>query len=192
MTKKVIISLYLAIYALILFADFGFFEIVIDIRCLKFLLIPMAFFISLKGSKTISLGLFVTIICDYILLFTNAYALGLIIFSSVHIIYSRKFQNKKDVLSITPFLTLSALIYSLAFYLDLSEAYKYKRYRRRRSDNVFFYGIILFALCDISTLFYNIGLEFFLPFIWLFYSPAQLLIALSSGFNELKYKKRNA
>lgn len=182
-----------AFAAFLLFALF----ILFDVRevyslsnYVKFAFMCAVFIISvLNRDIFITLGMMLTVVCDYFLLFTRDVVAGVSLFCLVHIIYTFYNSEKKLTAALILAASLPAiyvlnatvlpdviLFYAVCFILDIFSAFKYAAGRRP----LFCAGLVLFALCDICVAFYNLtssNTAFF--FIWVFYAPSQFLIAQS-------------
>ena len=167
----------------------------------KYALILLCLSLSLFGKdKFIKGALFFTAVSDFFLLFTGYYALGLWIFSGAHILYL--YKNKPEtwrklplVLILIgsavyllpyrlPILYRGALFYAFCLTLNFDSAL-YQTYKNPRPDTVlFFAGIFLFVLCDISTAIYQLTGKWtpYGKLIWLYYGPSQYLLASHSFF----------
>lgn len=157
----------------------------------KFAVIACAFIISLYGHITlVKMAIFLTLICDYTLIFTNYSYLGVSIFSVVQLIYSYILLSKKSkttkyvyyILAVLPFIyyfafkgPLVCILYALVLLSNLIMAVKTHR------PNLI-WAFSLFALCDLCVAAYNLtGISFFHQLIWIFYTPSQLLLSLSAS-----------
>lgn len=158
---------------------------------IKYTVIACAFIISLLGEITlVKIALLFTLMCDYLLLFTNHRFFAVSLFCVVQLIYSYIFSTKKSrttayfylMLAVLPFIyyfvfkgPLVCGFYALILLSNLIKAIKI------RMPHLIL-AFSLFALCDICVAIYNLtGNGFFQPFIWIFYTPSQLLLSLSSA-----------
>ena len=157
---------------------------------IKYVFIVSCFVYSLKNIKKcpfVSAALFCTCICDYFLLFTAKFSVGIWVFCIVMCIYIYGF-TKSGWLTLCLFAVCGALAYiikpsgfpsaaiayALLFYSNLFICIKKYIHKNTIIPTAF----ILFALCDIFVAAYNItGNEFYIPFMWLFYAPSQYIIA---------------
>ena len=177
--------------------------------------------VTLKNtaSRLIAAALFFTCISDYFLLFTDSYLPGVLCFCVTQTLYLFVLLQGKPLKAklwhIVPGLALSAavliitclmgepdlLIAAGVFYaysfvrnivLALSLCLKKKTVPGLKTP-VFAVGLIIFALCDINVLLYNLPLLFDIhshllislfdvigTLMWVFYLPSQVLLALSA------------
>lgn len=158
----------------------------------KYFAMCVIFITALYGKEPlIVLALFLTLICDFFLLFTNKYIVGAAIFSLVHIVYIFLNSQKKGIAVIIPFAALPFIylfnktpipsvyfFYAACFLTDIVIAFK----NSLKIRPLFCAGLVLFALCDICVAVYNLlGIQTAFLLIWIFYTPSQLLIARSSA-----------
>ncbi len=155
----------------------------IEANYIKFASISLIFILSLfKNNGYAVIGLLLTVVCDYLLLFTQKYSLGIMIFSISHLLYINS-QLKKDSLTTVlslglPFLFIFfGIIIQCLFYLLLM---LFNILISIKKENAFvFAAFILFALCDVCVAGFNITNSYFLmALIWIFYVPSQALLAL--------------
>lgn len=164
--------------------------------------------------KLLKIGLFLTVIADFFLLIEKEhYEIGITVFSIAQIIYTIRYnsRNRTNIIRsyvillftlfftyivIKPFTKIEiiipiALFYGIALITNVYKAfvvYREKLYPRPNGLMVAL-GMLLFLLCDINVLLYNIfryvkqtnGLLYRLSHvsIWLYYLPSQVLLALS-------------
>lgn len=131
-----------------------------------------------------------TIFCDFLLLFTSWYTLGIAFFIVVHLFYLCQmipffeYQKRQQqcmilllpfgiLLSFLPLYTV-AICYSITFLLHIIVAFVLK------CGKIYIIGLILFALCDcctaISFLTFNIMIA---KCIWILYLPSQILLTIT-------------
>ena len=153
----------------------------------KFLAMILLFFTANHFKKMI---LSYTIFCDFLLLFTSLYCLGVAFFTIVHLLYLYQMQTfleykKKQqecMILLLPFGVLLSffplysivICYSIIFLLHIITAYTQK------CNNLYKIGLILFVLCDcctaISFLTKNIIVG---RCIWILYLPSQILLTFT-------------
>lgn len=153
----------------------------------KFLAMILLFFTANHFKKMI---LIYTIFCDFLLLFTSLYCLGVAFFTIVHLLYLYQMQpfleyKKKQqecMILLLPFGVLLSffplysivICYSIIFLLHIITAYTQK------CNNLYKIGLILFVLCDcctaISFLTKNIIVG---RCIWILYLPSQILLTFT-------------
>lgn len=131
--------------------------------------------------------LFLTVFCDYFLLFTTNHSLGLAIFSLVHLLYA-DFWNKKrsgrkatsqnvfcfllffPILLSLP-LPAVALVYIACFLYHITISIG------AQASKTYLLGLTLFVLCDVFTLLsFVTSKSIFSSIIWLCYCPALVLM----------------
>ena len=157
-----------------------------------------------------------TLISDYSLLISNNETLGVATFCLVHVSYLLRFHNQphlKEKLILLSTIFLASLIfgelklsfvflYAALLFLSLSSAYRVYKLKTYPPFNrkLIFCGMILFFLCDFCVFLYqlqnylqnfhfNIEIvsSFAVLFIWVFYTPAQLLLSISGyRYNTIK------
>lgn len=159
-------------------------------------------------------GLFLTLIADYIfLIYNKGFPIAIGLFIVVQILYIIRYSRGKTlpkfIFLIISFLIIStihlyinlfirevdiiipmAVFYGICLLLSLREsiiAYKNNVYPSPNRELILI-GMILFLLCDINVGLYNILKGPFI-FIWLFYLPSQLLLALS-GYGRDKFNRQ--
>jgi len=183
---------------------------------IKFSIIVVCFFVaagsyffcnSKKDWAYLMAAMGFTLLADYFLVIAFNYRVGVFIFCFAHIAYIlRVSDNKKKSLQwiISPFvfgwlyyylfgtwmsqLQTLAFIYAILFAVNLGT--HIKRYRYINNRRLILTGLILFVLCDIHVLMFN--LPHHLPmiptavsdwgrtWIWVFYAPSQILLCLSA------------
>lgn len=138
-------------------------------------------------------GQWITVVCDYFLLFTTKFSFAVFLFILVHCCYILSQINKKRQTSLIlllaasifsflefPILIKLCIIYVLIFSTNLITAFCTLLKTPNIPSCMMFVGLILFAICDINVVIYNLfdsTISHFL--IWLFYCPSQFIIALS-------------
>ncbi len=157
---------------------------------LKYIVIWCAFLIAFPSP--FSLPLFVTVICDYFLLFTTQYTLGVSLFCTVHLYYiillSQKENKKRQQILLASLLPFGAILlplywmcfcYILCFLFHIKAAYAQKQNYPSVLHKAYLFALMLFALCDILTAEFQLSQDSFLvPFIWVCYAPSQILLAI--------------
>jgi len=178
---------------------------------LKFVFIVLCFALALgsyffcKSKRDwafLSLGMLFTVIADFFLVMQNNHLPGVATFCFAHIFYiirGGQFATPKwkrtiyvmlplAVVAIAAFAWASVLLavaglYALLFISNIIINTKFCKVNR----HLMLSGLILFALCDVNVLLFNIPQHFdtvidfswAFVFIWVFYVPSQLLIAVS-------------
>ena len=206
MKNKIITILIFSIYIIFTAADICGFSNKIS-SVLRFLTVLLSFvFAIINDNKTNGLRkfhcLFLTCFCDIILLFTNKYFIGVFIFSLVHLgyinitlnkIYLDKFVITKEISKLVLLIYIYLImlniqslysictLYALMFLLNILYALKALIIYKDRENFLFVLALFMFVLCDIFTAIYNITYkDYFITILWLFYTPSQYFIALSS------------
>jgi len=150
-----------------------------------------------------------TMVSDFFLVVRHSYTIGVFVFCFVHMAYIlRVGGNFKriiitilcalPVLFLTMFLSADPIFYFATVYaaLFIQNLILHYRYHKQGGANsrIMLIGLVLFALCDINVLFYN--LPVFIPqlaniaiiqgladvsgiWIWIFYAPSQILLSIS-------------
>ncbi|HHU55428.1 MAG TPA: hypothetical protein GXZ48_01890, partial [Acholeplasmataceae bacterium] len=162
----------------------------------------MSMFLNGENKVFIRLGLFITVISDYLILLTKTdYVISVFIFSFVHLIYGYKLYKEKSIKSMIYIrlglfiITEIIMIFLFGFDLLLLVSTFYfinllanciHGVLNYKINLIFAVGIILFLLCDIFVGINNINefinipqITFPINFMWLFYFPSQVLITLS-------------
>ena len=153
-----------------------------------------------------------TVVSDYFLVLANNHITGVFTFCFVHIVYILRVSENRQkskayiaatvcggglLLAVLPqprLLIILAMVYAALFIQNLFAHIIYCRSRNGDAlpminRRIMLAGLILFALCDIHVLMFN--LHYFLPvppeiglwgraWIWVFYMPSQLLLGVSS------------
>lgn len=184
----------LLLYSLFIYLDF--FVPSSNTATIKYLSMICIFIISLfSRSRILVLCLFITLICDILLLFTSYYTIGIFLFSIVHLLYIYRHCPYKYLKTI--YLTISLL--PLVFILNIDLIYKaciiymvcilmnfiscilMTKKTLNYQNIITSIAILLFIFCDIFTALYNItGIGIYSCIIWIFYTPSQLLIVYSA------------
>jgi len=163
--------------------------------------------ISVKDWGLLSCGLFFTLCADYFLVLHNRHLAGVAVFCFVHVAYIVRAVGfeKRMILPLgaaagvwagalaAGSVVLLAGLYACLFGVNLFVNIK----NRRTGINYYLVvaGLILFALCDVSVGLFNLSGYVGLPqyfsgafmFIWIFYLPALVLLAISAvDFNLSK------
>lgn len=162
---------------------------------LKFTIVLHCFLFSSSFKKP----LFMTIIADFLLLFTSQIFLGVAIFSFAHIFYFQKnmefvhdyFKSKKIFFFIFCFCMFGTallffpellvyLLYAVCFCLNVFAAVCASKKAPSKKQTLFLIGLFLFIACDVNVVIYNLTYNPISCYlIWLFYAPSQTIIALS-------------
>jgi len=146
--------------------------------------------------------LFFAIVADYIILFTDAYQIGVIVFWCAHITAIRRYQPKLFVYAMAAAITgwIICIIMTItgttvpvvlvsSFYAAFILTATVSSYfaRQKRWNNLCSrLGMTLFVMCDINVIFYNMlpqnapSIPVFGTLIWVFYVPAQFLLSISA------------
>lgn len=186
---------------------------------LKFSFIALCFAVTLLSFKKshskrdwlfLAVGMLLTLISDYFLVLYDNQPVGTTTFCFVHMAYILRVRSRKYLWVIIGTLLLVLPLYfatdylittaALYFVLFLQDIVAHMVYYRKESlpminRRLMLAGILLFALCDINVLLFNLPRFVSLPdglsdtaftLIWVFYMPAQGLLAVSA----LRYPPR--
>lgn len=188
--NKVFLSCILFCFFTYLFLDFSNHPNLLLSNILKYLSIWLIFFLGFPSKN--SLPLFLTLLCDYLLLFTNYYLQGVALFCLVHLFYLRLFLPCLESVPSPCFIFLLFLVllrlplealcclYALAFLLHIVVALSSYKKCPFLPNKLYFYGLLLFLLCDVCVALSHLTNHAFLfSMIWLFYGPSQLFLAIS-------------
>jgi len=163
-----------------------------------------------KDWALLTMGLMFTVAADYFLVLHDNHLPGVAVFCFAHVCYILRALNMTESkkaghigLIILPFLialiffafigqALFALagIYAGLFIINIAVNIRFCKFNR----GLILLGLILFALCDVNVLLFNLprqlGTFEIFPwafyFIWMFYLPSQILLPVSA----VAYKKR--
>lgn len=215
--KKILILIIILLYIIFLYMDIFNRKFLISTNIVKFISIFLCLCLSVLNfnsnknnlnNKLLIIGLFLTVIADYIfLIYQNLFPVAIGLFCIVQVLYTIRYnlENKYTnifyvilsfiiIFLIYIFIYISikqidlifplGLFYAICLAISLKEGfiqYKYNIYSNSNKE-IILLGMILFVLCDINVAIYNtIGKTNHIVFIliWLFYLPSQLLLALS-------------
>ena len=153
-----------------------------------------------------------TLTADFFLVIRHSYHVGVLVFCFVHMAYIMRVRGEspsysKFSVAIAfmigiligiflpalgfPLLVRLATLYAFLFAVNIIAHIKYYR-RGGHNRRIMLAGLILFALCDIHVMLFN--LPHFLPvpheialwgqrWIWVYYAPSQLLLSVSAARN---------
>lgn len=143
--------------------------------------------------RSFQLAALLTVLCDYLLLFTSRFMLGVFLFCLVQVLrfYGLFASHIPYILSISllflalflPIFLVLVLIYAFLIVSNLVFSF-YMVHKTNPSSNKRAYwklatlAYILFIFCDISVALAFIGFvpDFFYPLQWFFYLPSQVLL----------------
>ena len=147
-----------------------------------------------------------TLIADFFLVIMYNYVVGVVVFCAAHVFYIVRFGNLRwlkilPVILIVPavflvfqgdVLIVAAILYAQLFlmsYAAMITALRKKTYPITNNILIFI-GMTAFVLCDICVAIWNLGRWGFIAnddlvrlahaAIWMFYTPAQICLALSA------------
>ena len=159
-----------------------------------------------------------TLVSDYFLVLTNNHTAGVFVFCFVHIIYILRVSEdrEKSIAQIAavifvgmfvfalfifvpmlpyvhPIIVLT-MVYTVLFIRDIIAHIRYYQCKRTEAlpvinRRIMLAGLLLFALCDIHVLMFNLPHYFPVSpaigmwgrmWIWVFYAPSQLLLSMSA------------
>ena len=178
---------------------------------MKFIIIVICFIIALasyffcyskKDWRYLAVAMGFTLLSDYFLVVTNNHRVGVFTFCFVHIAYIMRVSANKTKSIIYVLATIAggmlltffvddilivlAAVYAALFVQNLLTNFYQIHHPNRR---LILIGLILFALCDINVLMFNLPNFINFPqsmasvahsLIWFFYAPAQVLLAFSA------------
>ena len=179
------------------------------VLCFIIALVSYFFCHSKKDWRYLATAMGFTAVSDYYLVLVNIHRIGLFTFCFVHMIYIlRVSENKKKsiqrilitvlagvllyVLFFDIVLIPIAIVYAALFVQNLAAHIKYYRNGEALpgiNRGIMLIGLILFALCDINVLMFNLPRFIEFPqelanlghrLIWFFYGPSQLLLGVSA------------
>lgn len=184
--------------------------------CFIIALISGRFCHSKKDWAFLVVGMGFTLISDYFLILARNYPVGVFTFCFVHIAYIMRVSTNRErslmfivsafgsgvlfyalfsFISIFDTLVFIASVYAMLFVLDLIWHVKFCKHGGihglpKINRWIMLVGMILFALCDVNVLLFNLPNHIPLfsteianrsqNLIWIFYLPSQLLLSLSA------------
>ena len=191
-------------------------------NALKFLFVCCCFGVSLYSYRFsynrrdclfLIAGMALTVASDFFLVYRDRDYTGLYIFSLVHAAYVlRVSENRKrsalllaaafacllPAYLLTEPLYAAAVIYACFFIIDVAvnvRSYLYGRTRPKINRRLTLAGIVLFFICDINVLIFNLPRYFSAPdaiseaaytALWIFYLSSQLILSVSAfDFSEI-------
>lgn len=188
LNKKYLFFCIVICFVLFVAMDFGIWSIEgVTSSYFKFLAMIVLFFIANTTRKMI---LCYTIFCDYLLLFTSFYTLGVAFFIIVHVFYLcqmipfLEYENRQQqcmllllpigiLLSFLP-LYVVVVFYSGIFLFHIVLAL-YQKYNK-----TYMIGLFLFVLCDCCTAISYLTKNIFAgKCIWILYLPSQILLTIT-------------
>jgi len=180
---------------------FVFIVICFAIACLSYF-----FCHSKKDWAWLTGGLFFTVGADYFLVLHDNHLPGVAVFCFVHVCYilrvfpTHKYKFALLAVPILVFFVFAnnalfvlAGIYATLFIFNIFINIRFCKKNR----SIIITGLVLFALCDINVMLFNLPRHLDIPvifpwafnLIWVFYLPSQLLLAVSAvKFNKLNNK----
>ena len=170
--------------------------------CFAIAMISYFFCYSKKDWRYLAVAMGFTLISDYFLVIAHNYRVGVFTFCFVHIAYILRVSENKTksiiyilaiilagailTLFVDDILIALAAVYAALFVQNLLTNLCQNHLHNRR---IILVGLILFVLCDINVLMLNLPNFMNFPksmaniahsLIWLFYAPAQVLLAFSA------------
>lgn len=187
--NKWLIHIIFFLYLSFLTLDFFYPELSSLSNGLKYLSQCTIFLLSI--TQGIPIPMLLTLVCDYFLLFTSSYPFGVAIFVMVHLLYAIRLadaqaRDKYLIFIYTlPFLLLlfpleiGCCVYAGAFLFHFSQLFNKMKKKPAKLRWLYFTAMLFFLLCDIHVVLFQITKNAaYGNFIWLFYTPSQLLLAL--------------
>ena len=168
--------------------------------CICFGISLASFFkrLSTKDWALLAFAMAFTVAADYFLILFNNQHMGLRFFPLAHICYTFraiKINKRHIAAAVCVFAVLMLLpsniivfsaIYFIAFCINLIA----NGYSRHANHKIIIAGLILFALCDVNVLLYNLPRFISFPnevsdiafrLIWVFYAPSQFVLSVSGA-----------
>lgn len=159
----------------------------------SFILAPSPSPTNSRMIRAFQLTALLTVLCDYLLLFTNRFMLGVFLFCLVQILrfYGLFASHIPYILSLgllflalfLPIFMVLVLIYAFLLVSNLVFSFYMAHKTNPNSNKRAFWQLatlayILFILCDISVVLAFIGFlpDLFYPLQWFFYLPSQVLL----------------
>lgn len=185
--KNGISVLIFALYSLMLYQDWF---LQADGNQLKFVIIVLVGMLSMERDAYLRSALALTVVCDFLLLFTKLYTLGVTLFCIVHILHLFRYGVTRETLCRNgiaqlcfcvlwlplPLLYRVSASYAGLFLLHLQTVWSMAKEHKQKIQ----IALLLFACCDMLTaLFFVTGQVLFARWIWAFYVPSQMLLACS-------------
>ncbi|MCL2217267.1 MAG: lysoplasmalogenase family protein [Defluviitaleaceae bacterium] len=161
-------------------------------------------------------GLAFTLGADYFLVLHNNHLHGIAVFCFTHVCYIMRADSHKNSVNVytliarfgivSAFVVVAVIndsvamlagIYAILFAVNIHVNFRFFRNEKtpipKLNRALILAGLILFILCDINVLLFNLpmylnapqGLTAVFPLIWVFYLPSQALLAVSA----INYKK---
>ncbi|GHV38753.1 hypothetical protein FACS189490_01200 [Clostridia bacterium] len=190
--KRLLFILWLGLTAAFITFDFSGGSVTAANLC-KFGVVLCCFSIALfSKEKTLKTPMALTVLADYFIILTDRYALGVLIFCAVQTLHSYRHFGKISrwfILRRVIYLAAAAFAYVFAgdiltalcaFYVCSLLESVFSAFLTRNKTIIA--AMVLFLFCDLFVLLFNLALPFSDlagKIIWLFYSPSQLLLALS-------------
>ena len=168
--------------------------------CLIIALLSSSRCVCKKDWGLLSGGLGFTVLSDYFLVIQQEHLIGVAAFCFVHVCYILRAVefNKRTLSLLYAFGFLWAIVFILEVVIAMAVIYAclfavniYVNAKTRRYKLNYFLvmtGLVLFALCDMNVMLFNLpqyfGTAKIFPnaflLIWVFYLPSQLLLSLSA------------
>lgn len=190
------------------------FKFMAVLLCLCLVLVPKKNRLNSKDQTIMQMALAVTVVSDFLLLFTPFYALAIFIFCGAHLYYIARFRQSLLRSSVI-FYLIFAVFAGTAWLLRLDLPYElvaggcyavliltacgcsFTSKLPQPQKRLAVAGMLLFVLCDIHVLLFNLfpmsGYHRASGFLmWFFYLPAQLCLALSAGYREKGLRQTKA
>ncbi|MCI9093742.1 MAG: hypothetical protein HFF36_08230 [Coprobacillus sp.] len=153
--------------------------VIFDSSWIKYLGVIICFFYTFYMQKGYFV-LFIIIIADYFLLFTDLYSIGILLFIIVQCMYHRMIDHNiffylPLCLMLFPSLYSLSICYALLSFFNIINAYRRKHW--------LFITLILLAICDIGIVIQFL-FKMNISFIWWFYLPSQVYYTKIVSSNE--------
>ena len=180
------------------------------VGCFAFAILSYFFCKSKTEWQKLVLGLMFTVGADYFLVLHDRHLPGVAVFCFAHVCYIfRALENssrwRKNAFIVLPFVSaiigfafafealfLLSGIYATLFFANIAvNVWHYRKKETvlpRLNKALFLTGLILFALCDVNVMLFNLPSQLGIPvifpwafrLIWVFYLPSQAMLAVSA------------
>lgn len=175
--------------------------------CFAITLYTRLYCVSKYDWTYLAIGMFFTLISDFFLLLFDHQPAGVTAFCMVHVAYILRVRKDVHLLGFTllaavpllvwaDYMVAVSALYACLFIQDIVANWiNYRRKGFSINRVLMLMGLLLFALCDINVLLFNLPRYTDFPphvadtafgLIWVFYTPAQLLLALSAVKWEIR------
>jgi len=172
--------------------------------CFLIALVTYKFCVSRRDWLWLVTGLGFTVGADYFLVLENNHLYGVAVFCFAHVCYINRAREKASwiLFAVTAVLVTVALffasvialalVYAVLFCANIFVNFRFFKDEKtrlpKRNRTLILAGLILFALCDINVLLFNLPnyinapqwFAMFFMLIWVFYLPSQAILAVTA------------